>query len=1079
MDNTFFVGRQITHPSIVLTNGNFDFREGKEGQQATDYGLLEDVGTYRLEDVGEEPAKSNSGERPQVQTNYIPIDPARLSEQCRYGSLELYLRSMVTELILHFPGALVADRQSGALHTAIGYWHNSLSDESYIEVPESAIINPFQVNYLAQDTSADRSGWQDFHTYWTHYDILNLDTGQRHAVVGYQAPGSQDFYLKLLVQGQLFIDDHERRNETLFILPSQVYYQSFLDNLHPLQRHMLSNNGVFRLVVPEEGGGGERLFSWPQRDFYHPDIESQAFRVFFGELLALGRDYDQFYGDTLFRRYLPGSLQEQDYSDAGKVKSLSHILGRSLDELRTRISGLRRMSRYDYPLPHSLQKQRLSSDGWQVQPIMESEEGDQKFWQMLYQNQAYLTATKGTRRGLEDLLNLFGLIPGLVTINEYVYKVQNPVTYQDEGYYFQQYGDQDGGDAYLRIVIGDQDITQITDAQKSGTDEQPASLINTKLLDYTIHRDNIIAFFTQAMDGCDKDDLAKFTDLVDEQVERFRRLYFPFLRDHFMPATTITGGSSILSLHVEYNMFTATPGASNGGVRINVQGGTGPYEYEWEDGFISQENERYGLPAGQYVVWVRDAGTPRLSRRFEFEILEAEDLCLSWRVREDSAYCVTEQLVSGLHLDGIFITDPGQGPDCPATLLVRTLGEPYGDINYEWTDAFGQVVGDTAVISLPLSHQDQVFRVVVWDDLRSKGHLSEEVTLPGNPIIVETDSTMPGFNTSDGAIQANTSGGSGNYTYHWTGPDNFTADTALIDNLPPGIYGLTVSDDCGNQTTISVDLADPCAGAEPIAVTVTTQQASYGAADAAISLTVSGGSGAYSFEWSGPDGYMSQQKDISGLVPGAYTISIVDECGLVYEETITVNEEDPCLTAAPINVGDVSVKNIDQGDLTSGYNPDIEYTRINDTGTVVYFDIEASLPVPADQDIMINVEVSAEYVTNSGSRSEETETFRVVIRKGSRNGVNTFGDIDWFSGSFQRLTTKSVRVYGNVAGYVQINPSDVSGGVPPYSYSWTLNGQEVAQTLNLEDVMQAGWYRLTITDTCGQTFSEDYYINEI
>ncbi len=61
------------------------------------------------------------------------------------------------------------------------------------------------------------------------------------------------------------------------------------------------------------------------------------------------------------------------------------------------------------------------------------------------------------------------------------------------------------------------------------------------------------------------------------------------------------------------------------------------------------------------------------------------------------------------------------------------------------------------------------------------------------PIIIESETiTQPTNN--NGAIAITASGGQGNITYEWTGPNGFTASTSSISNLAGGQYILTITD---------------------------------------------------------------------------------------------------------------------------------------------------------------------------------------------------------------------------------------------------------------------------------------------
>ena len=67
------------------------------------------------------------------------------------------------------------------------------------------------------------------------------------------------------------------------------------------------------------------------------------------------------------------------------------------------------------------------------------------------------------------------------------------------------------------------------------------------------------------------------------------------------------------------------------------------------------------------------------------------------------------------------------------------------------------------------------------------------------------------------------------------------------------------------------------------------------APDAAIDLTVTGGSTAseYQYVWTGPNGYTNTTEDISGILPGAYTVTITDfnDCSITVSMLVRPKNE--------------------------------------------------------------------------------------------------------------------------------------------------------------------------------------------
>ena len=77
----------------------------------------------------------------------------------------------------------------------------------------------------------------------------------------------------------------------------------------------------------------------------------------------------------------------------------------------------------------------------------------------------------------------------------------------------------------------------------------------------------------------------------------------------------------------------------------------------------------------------------------------------------------------------------------------------------------------------------------------------------------------------------------------------------------------------------------------------------FGNNDGTIDLTVIGGSSAYTFSWTGPNGFTATTEDLTGLFAGTYTVSINDGYCVPIELTFTLTQppellvqQDPALT---------------------------------------------------------------------------------------------------------------------------------------------------------------------------------------
>jgi len=93
------------------------------------------------------------------------------------------------------------------------------------------------------------------------------------------------------------------------------------------------------------------------------------------------------------------------------------------------------------------------------------------------------------------------------------------------------------------------------------------------------------------------------------------------------------------------------------------------------------------------------------------------------------------------------------------------------------------------------------YTVVVTDSNDCSSNTEVEITEP-EAITIELSQTINEQNTSgNGAIVVDINGGVGDYTFSWTGPDNFTSTEEDLLNLSAGDYVLVVTDGNGCEVT--------------------------------------------------------------------------------------------------------------------------------------------------------------------------------------------------------------------------------------------------------------------------------------
>ena len=94
---------------------------------------------------------------------------------------------------------------------------------------------------------------------------------------------------------------------------------------------------------------------------------------------------------------------------------------------------------------------------------------------------------------------------------------------------------------------------------------------------------------------------------------------------------------------------------------------------------------------------------------------------------------------------------------------------------------------------------------------------------------------------------------------------------------------MTITDSDTGSYEVTVELEDPAA----LSIAGAVQGVSVGG-DGAIDITVSGGTGAYTYDWAGPDGFTASSQDIGNLEIGEYTVEVNDANGCDTTRTFLV-----------------------------------------------------------------------------------------------------------------------------------------------------------------------------------------------
>jgi hypothetical protein len=286
----------------------------------------------------------------------------------------------------------------------------------------------------------------------------------------------------------------------------------------------------------------------------------------------------------------------------------------------------------------------------------------------------------------------------------------------------------------------------------------------------------------------------------------------------------------------------ASCGNNNGSATVSASGGTSPYTYSWSN---SQSTATItGLSAGTYTVTVTD--------------------------NKGCAKTATATVSSN---GGATVTATSTNTSCfggsngSASVSASGGSTPY---SYSWSN--GQT---TSVISgLPAG----VYNVTVTDGASCSSMASVTVNQP-TAITATTTSTSANCNTSNGTATVTANGGTPGYTYLWSTSPAQTAQTA--NNLSAGTYTVTVTD--ANNCSITATVVVNGSGGANITANSTNVSCN-GGTNGSVTVSASGGTTPYSYNWSSGQ----TTSSVSGLPAGTYSITVTDGNGCPSVASVTV-----------------------------------------------------------------------------------------------------------------------------------------------------------------------------------------------
>ena len=460
-------------------------------------------------------------------------------------------------------------------------------------------------------------------------------------------------------------------------------------------------------------------------------------------------------------------------------------------------------------------------------------------------------------------------------------------------------------------------------------------------------------------------------------------------------AITTINNPNTSNLYV-YSLLNNTDCSTNGTASVSVSGGVPPYRYNWST--TATVSGITGLAAGLYSVIVTDANNCTATNSLAVSSPGGSTITL---VNSDTLVC---------HGQSTGFLD----------IQVSGGNGPY---SFNWSN--GAITEDISLLAAG------TYIVSVRDAGQCVSTAS--FVVHDRPDINETaGSNNP---VCAGSIINLSSSGVGATGYSWIGPNGFTSalqnpsfNTSINDS---GIYTVIISNASGCSDTARVHVTvNSCNCTPPTLAEAHKNISCFGGNDGSIDIAAIGGNPPYNYSWTG--GLLG--RSVSGLIAGAYTVTVSDANGCFSQLTITITQP-LLLSVSSTSITDNLCANANQGSISVLANG----------GTSPY-----------------------SYLWNNGKRGAsisqlDSGSYNVTVS--DQRGCTTQNSFNVSSPSPLSLILSGTNDNcGNGTGTCS---ALVSGGVAPYVYLWPSGATTAMITGQINDFIP-----ITVSDANGCTISD-------
>ncbi len=435
------------------------------------------------------------------------------------------------------------------------------------------------------------------------------------------------------------------------------------------------------------------------------------------------------------------------------------------------------------------------------------------------------------------------------------------------------------------------------------------------------------------------------------------------------------------------------PGASDGTITAVGMGGSGSYQYSINGTNFQVSGTFTGLTAGNYTITIRLAGSQSCTSTCSATVGGATALVCN----------VTK-------LNDVLCNGESNGA---ASVSSSGGTSPY---SYSWSN------GSTSSIVNNLSLGTYI--VTVTD---ANGCTNDCSVTISQPTVLSCSATGTDINCATGtlgSISVIGSGGTAPYLYSLNGGAQQAGN--LFVNLGVGNYTVEIEDANGCVSTCSAMVS-----ADNFSCSITGMDVTCaGAGDGMATVTPNGGIGPFSFSWNDPAG--SSTQTVSNLVPGVYTVTVMDNVG--------------CETACFVSILQPSVLSCNTATTNANNGNNGSITVAGNGGTPSYiYSIDG-----------------VNFQSNNVFNNLAPGTYSITIRDSNNCESSCIATVNGNGNITCNATGTNLTDCGLMDGTITATASGGSG-----TYGYSLDNLDFTNTSGVFTNLGAGNYTVYVVDTNG------------